>query len=143
VVESGELTIDGEYIPERTEVGVAGWTVIYREESFGDPWIFRPERWIVDPNRGVISEDVLRASAAFNPFSIGEGTCAGQKLSMIRLQITIAGTLYRMDFRRLHGDTLGGGASEIGWGMRSPDRFQIQDAYVSQRTGPSFSSENG
>ena len=108
----------------------------YNEEYFGDPWVFRPERWIVDPATGVTEDDVTRAYACFNPFSIGVGNCAGQKLAMEEILITIARTLYRMDVRRAPGDTLGGGSSELVWGARNKDHFALKDAYISIRNGP-------
>ncbi len=132
----GGLDIDGEHIPEGTQVGVGGWAISHHEQSFKDPWVFRPERWIPDPMTGVTAEDVARAQAAFNPFSIGAWNCAGQKLAMLELLIIIARTLYRMDVRLVPGDSLGGGSPESGWGSRHRDQFQIRDYYVALRDGP-------
>jgi len=132
----GGLDIDGLHIPEGTQVGVGGWAIMHHESSFVDPFVFRPERWIPDPTTGVTVEDVARAQAAFNPFSIGSWNCAGQKLAMAELLIAVARTLHRMDVRLLEGDTLGGGREEMGWGARSPAQFQIRDFYVALRDGP-------
>ena len=108
----------------------------YKEENFGDPSVFRPERWIVDAVAGVTEDDVARAQACFNPFAIGVGNCAGQKIAMEELLITTARTLYRMDVRRVPGDTLGGGSPELAWGARNKDAFVLKDAYISIRNGP-------
>jgi len=132
----GGLEINGNYIPQGTHVGVSTWSIMHNQEAFGDPWIFRPERWIVDSVTGVTAEDVARAQSAFNPFSIGIYNCAGQKLAMQELLLTAARTLYRMDVRLAPGDTLGAGAPNLGWGLRDRNHMALQDAYLSLRTGP-------
>lgn len=132
----GGLNIDGHYIPTGTHVGVGGWAIMHNQQSFEDPWNFRPERWIVDPKSGVTAEDVARAQSAFNPFMIGAGNCAGQKVAMEELLITIARTLYRMDVRLAPGDTLGAGSRELGWGMRDENTLVLRDAFTASRDGP-------
>jgi len=132
----GGLEIDGTYIPKGTHVGCTGWSIMHSEEYFGDPWVFRPERWIVDPATGVTESDVGRARACFNPFMIGSGNCVGQKIAMEELLITVARTLYRMDVRLASGDTLGGGSPELGWGARDQNHIVLKDAYISIKNGP-------
>lgn len=109
---------------------------MHNEDCFGDPWVFRPERWIEDPRTGVTAEDVARARSVFNPFSIGAGNCVGQKLAMEELLITVAKTLYRMDVQLVPGDSLGGGSSDLGWGLRDKNHIVLKDAYVALRNGP-------
>jgi len=132
----GGLEVDGKFIPEGFMVGIAQWAVLHSEENYGDPSIYRPERWIVDEATGVTAEDVAFAQTVFNPFSMGSGNCVGQKLAILELLITIGRTLYRMDVKRVPGTTLGQGRPEMGWGMRSEDHFQVQDAYISIKDGP-------
>ncbi|KFY09577.1 hypothetical protein V492_05436 [Pseudogymnoascus sp. VKM F-4246] len=132
----GGLDIADHHIPEGTHVGVASWVIMHNEEFYGDPWVYRPERWIQDPATGVTAEDVARAQSCFNPFTIGQGNCVGQKLAMRELLITIAKTLHRMDVRLALGDTLGAGASGLRWGMRSKDHITFKDAYISIKNGP-------
>lgn len=132
----GGLDIEGNHIPEGVHVGVTSWSIMHSQECFGDPWVFRPERWIADPRTGVTTEDVARARTAFNPFTIGQANCVGQKLAMEELLITMAKTLYRMDVRLVPGNTLGGGDPELGWGLRDKDQIKLKDAYISIRTGP-------
>lgn len=132
----GGLDIEGQHIPEGTHVGVATWVMMHHEECYGDPWVYRPERWIPDSVTGVTAEDVAKAQSSFNPFTIGQGKCAGQKLAMGELLITTAKTLHRMDVRLAPGDTLGAGALELGWGMRRKDHITLKDAYIAVRDGP-------
>ncbi|KAG9237994.1 benzoate 4-monooxygenase cytochrome P450 [Amylocarpus encephaloides] len=136
VVLKGGLDINGDHLTEGTCVGVSSWTISHNESHYGDPWTYRPERWVVDEKAGVSPEDVTRAQEAFNPFLIGTGNCVGQKLAMMELLLVTAKTLYRMDVRQAPGDYLGGGSLEKGWGMRDPNHFQVKDAYVSLRDGP-------
>ncbi|KFY98846.1 hypothetical protein V500_01542 [Pseudogymnoascus sp. VKM F-4518 (FW-2643)] len=132
----GGLDIAGHHIPEGIHVGVATWVIMHNEEFYGDAWVYRPERWIPDSVTGVTAEDVARAQSCFNPFTIGQYNCVGQKLAMVELLITTAKTLHRMDVRLAHGDTLGAGALELGWGMRSKDHVALKDAYISLKDGP-------
>ncbi|OBT55407.1 hypothetical protein VE04_04708 [Pseudogymnoascus sp. 24MN13] len=132
----GGLDIAGHLIPEGTHVGVATWTIMHNQEFYGDPWVYRPERWLTDSATGVTTEDVARAQSCFNPFTIGQGNCVGQKFAMGELLITFAKTLHRMDVRLAPGDTLGAGAIELGWGMRSKDHITLKDAYISIKDGP-------
>ncbi|TVY68675.1 Cytochrome P450 monooxygenase apf7 [Lachnellula suecica] len=130
----GGLDIAGDHIPEGTSVGVGTWSITHNQEVYGDPWIFRPERWLVDSATGVTAEDVARAQDAFNPFSIGQWNCVGQKMAMGELLITAAKTIYRMDVRLVPGDTLGGGSPELGWGLRDKNTIVLKDAYISIRS---------
>jgi cytochrome P450 len=132
----GSLTIDGQHIPAGVQVGVAMWALTHNDDYYSDPYVFRPERWIVDPATGVTSEDVARAQEAYFPFQLGRRNCAGQKLAMLEMLITIARTLYRMDARSVPGDTLGGGSPDLPWGMRKVEHFQIRCAFMAQRDGP-------
>jgi cytochrome P450 len=138
------LEVNGEVLPEGTSVGTSLWSLSHDEESFRDPWIFRPERWIVDESNGVSAEVVARTQAAFFPFSIGPVNCPGQKLARSILLITIARTVYRLDVTTAPGNTLGAGADHLGWGMRDKNVFQVKDAMFSLRDGPivQFSNKN-
>lgn len=131
----GGLDVNGHQVPEGTTVGVTGWSIMHHQASYSDPWVFHPERWVVDSATGVTADDVARARAAFNPFSIGQGNCVGQKLAMEEILVTIAKTLFGMDVRLRPGDSLGGGAPELGWGSRDRDHIVLKDAYIALRDG--------
>ncbi|KAL9005175.1 MAG: hypothetical protein Q9188_002049 [Gyalolechia gomerana] len=132
---AGGLTIDGEHYPAGVEVGTAAWST-GRSDEFGDPFVYRPERWLVDQTTGVTSEEVARISSLVHPFSAGWGNCVGQNLAILELLTTIARTLYRLDVRAEPGSALGEGAPELGWGRRDRKQFQLDDAYVALRDGP-------
>ncbi|KAK5625440.1 hypothetical protein RRF57_001156 [Xylaria bambusicola] len=133
---SGGIEIKGQFYPAGTIVGTAPWTNSRNAEAYGDPDVFRPERWIVDESAGVTKESVARARAAFHPFLSGPGNCIGKNLAMAEILITVARTLYQLDVRRAPESTLGGGSPELGWGKTDPNQFQLVDAYISLRKGP-------
>lgn len=132
---AGGQMVDGEFYPAGINVGTAEWSN-GRSDEYGDPNVYRPERWIVDEKAGVSAEEVARISGYLHPFSAGWNNCVGQNLAILELLITIARTLYRLDVRAEPGSTLGEGRPELGWGRRDRKQFQMDDAYVSMRDGP-------
>ncbi|KAG8531950.1 uncharacterized protein KY384_003586 [Bacidia gigantensis] len=133
----GGLQVDGEYFPEGANVGTAGWSNGHNDDNYGgDSEVFRPERWIVDPENGNTAEQVAHIKSCFHPFSSGPGNCAGQNLAKLEMMLVTARTLYRMDIRIAPGSTLGEGRPELGWGRRNRNSFQLEDAYVAIRHGP-------
>lgn len=133
---AGGIKIQGQYYPQGTIVGTMAWANSRNQEVYGDPEVFRPERWIVDEAQGVTQGDVARMRANFFPFSSGPGNCAGQNIAMSEMMIVIARTLHRLDVRRVPNSTMGGGAPELGWGARDRRQLQLFDAYISLRRGP-------
>ena len=132
---AGGQMINDELYPAGVTVGTSGWSS-GRSDEYGDPNVYRPERWIVDEEAGVTTEEVARISTYLHPFSAGWGNCVGQSLAMLELLTTIASTLYRLDMRAEPGSTLGEGSPEMGWGRRGRNHFQLYDAYTSMREGP-------
>ena len=132
---AGGQMIDGELYPPGVIVGTSGWSS-GRSDEYGDPNVYRPERWIVDEEAGVTADEVARISTYVHPFSAGWGNCVGQNLAMLELLTTIARTLYRLDVRAEPGSTLGEGSPELGWGRRERKHFQLYDTYTSMRDGP-------
>ena len=131
----GGQTIDGEFYPEGINVGTSGFAS-GRSDGFGDPYLYRPERWIPNEETGITAEDVTRIKSFVHPFSAGSGNCVGQNLAILEMLTTIARTLHRLDVRAAPGSTLGEGSPKLGWGRRDPNQFQLHDAYVSLRQGP-------
>lgn len=132
----GGLRIDGEFIPEGVEVGTSTWALHQNENCFGDPHVFRPERWITDEDHGVSAEDVARAQGGWYPFSHGPTKCIGKNLAMMELKIILARTLFQMDIIAPPGLTLGEGSPKSGWGRRNKNIFQFQDALINVKDGP-------
>ena len=136
VVLSGGLQLEGDFLPEGVTVGAAHWPSGHSEANFADPSIFRPERWIVDDNAGNTAANVALARSSFHPFSAGPANCVGQNLAMLEMTLVIAKTLFRMDVRKVDGNSVGEGSPELGWGRHDKNVFQIEDAYVAAQSGP-------
>ncbi|KAI0854359.1 cytochrome P450 [Daldinia vernicosa] len=132
----GGIEIQGEYFPAGINVGMANWALSRDPEVYGDPELFRPERWIVDEATGVTEKDVERARSGSHPFAGGPGKCLGRNFGMMEMMIIVARTLHRLDVRRDSGSTLGSGGPEYGRGTRDRKQFQLFDAYISARRGP-------
>ena len=96
---SGSLVIDGVFIPEGAMVGTAAWADSRNEKNFGDPGLYRPERWMVNEESGNTGDDVARFRACFQPFSAGPGNCVGRNLAWLEMLLVVSRTLYRMDVR--------------------------------------------
>lgn len=135
LVLTGGQIVDGDFYPAGTEIGASLWSSA-RHEDLGDPFVYRPERWIPDPQTGVTEEDVRKAKSYVQPFIAGPTNCVGQNLAMLELLITVARTLWRYDARIAPGTDLGGGRPELGWGRRDRNQYMIEDAFTSMRDGP-------
>jgi cytochrome P450 len=132
----GGQEIDGQFMDEGVLVGTSSWSLFHSEEFFGDPWTFRPERWIANEDAGVSAANVADAQAAFFPFSIGPVSCVGQKLARSILSIAIAKLVFALDVVAAPGARLGEGNETLGWGRRSRNVFQVRDATFALREGP-------
>jgi cytochrome P450 len=132
----GGIRIMGEFYPEGTNVGVPAWAKSRSQEEYGDPEVFRPERWIVDEASGVTKESVNNIRSGFHPFIIGPTTCPGKNLAMMEMMIVLARILYRFDMRRAPGSTVGGGDPSLGWGRRDKNQYHFKEAWLAIRCGP-------
>ncbi|KAI3320504.1 cytochrome P450 [Xylariaceae sp. AK1471] len=97
VVGEGGISIDGEHFQSGVYVGVPNFTLFRNGNYFESPHTYKPERWIVDPRTGVTEEDVKRAQAAFQPFSLGPRHCIGRHLAMKEVSVILANLLHTFD----------------------------------------------
>jgi cytochrome P450 len=129
------IMIDGHFVPEGTVVGVSAYVVHHNEESFPEPWSFKPERWI--PVDDASREDVSLAREAMCPFSLGKRGCIGKKLAYIEMRIAIASLLWCYDLEEAkNAGRNGGGDVDLEEGRRRRDEFQLFDCFGSDREGP-------
>jgi len=89
-----DMTILGYRIPKGTLIITPGTRAVMSEEMWGDPHVFRPERWLT-------GEDMSQKFSL--GFSTGPRDCIGQKLAMLEMRFTIVKLLTRYNFT-LHGD---------------------------------------
>jgi cytochrome P450 len=96
---AGGLTIDENHFPQGVTIGTPIYTIHHNEAYFPEPFIYRPERWIVHPDKDYTEESVRLAQSAFCPFSIGSRSCVAKNLAWMEISITLARTLYMYDMR--------------------------------------------
>ncbi|MCJ1465300.1 hypothetical protein MMC07_003917 [Pseudocyphellaria aurata] len=132
----GGMEVNGTFVPEGTQIGTGMYSFHLNENIFPDPFVYRPERWIVDEKSGVSAADVALAESAFAPFSSGAQACVGKNLAYLELTISLARLLYQLDVKVPDGDSLGQGSSELMWGRRNKNQFQLDDAFIACKQGP-------
>ena len=101
----GGITIDGAYFPAGYDIGVPNYALQHNDAYYPEPFVFKPERWIVsdgDPGTGnpVVSQtDVSLAYSAFAPFSKGESSCVGMNLAYQTMSTVVARMIFLFDMR--------------------------------------------
>ena len=137
---AGGIDIDGLFVPEGCNVGVASYCLHRNGDVFEDPGVFRPERWMANNNeKGMANEEERkknRQEAAFVPFSAGLRGCPGRSLAYQEMSIVMARILFRADVRGVEDDELGAGREDWGRGRRDKGQYQIWDGFVCMREGP-------
>ena len=80
-ISKGGLTVNGQWIPEKTEMGSNPY-VIHRDTTvFGeDADVFRPERWLGNEERAKEMEKYLQT------FGYGTRTCLGKNIAQLETQ---------------------------------------------------------
>lgn len=128
----GGMTIDGHDIPEGTNIGVGCYPLHHNPAYYADPWVFKPERWIVDSDPTVTAESVRMAKEAFCPFSVGPRGCIGKNMAYLELMLVVGRLLFVYDVRKA-GD-LGEGGKERR--RQRKDEFQLVDRFICYKEGP-------
>ncbi|KAH8772513.1 putative cytochrome 67 [Diaporthe sp. PMI_573] len=91
-VVAGGLKVLDDYYHKGTVVGTAPWCDSLNVEVYGDPTVFRPERWVA---AGVTKEMVTEIRTNFHPFLTDPGSCAGKGIALAELLLFVARTLLR------------------------------------------------
>lgn len=105
----------GEFFPAGTILSVPSYTIHHLESVWGDPWEFRPERWLEGDTKSI--------EKALNVFSFGPRSCVGRNVAMQELQIFISTLILRYDFK-LTEQSKGELVVDEGF-LRKPRRCQI------------------
>jgi cytochrome P450 len=131
------LIVDGHVIPPGTEVGVNIYTLHHNAEYFPEPYTFRPERWLQDDTSS--SEHGKKVMHdAFTPFSIGARGCGGKAMAYMEASLTLAKTLWYLDFQRPDNARLDHvGEETSGLGDGKPE-FKVKDQFSSAHRGPNL-----
>ena len=81
----------GQSVPSQTTVVPLLYAQLHDKDIWGDPEVFRPERFL-DPQTG---GHTTRNNSAFTPFGVGRRSCLGDKLAIISLFIQLTRILQR------------------------------------------------
>ena len=134
---AGGLTVDDQHFPEGIDIGVPHYALHHNELHYPDPFVFKPERWIVstDPNCEKSSKAaVAAAQSAFCAFSLGQYGCVGKTLAYAELSVMLARIFWLYDMR-LRG-SIGEGRTSLGKGRERTNEFQTWDVFTSTHEGP-------
>lgn len=78
-------------IPPGSIVGCAAYNLHHDPEIFPDPFIFRPERWMIDGTDDRLRRPGIERSLI--PFGVGSRACIGKNLAMQQLHDTVAAVI--------------------------------------------------
>ena len=156
---AGGLTIDGDFFPESTIVGTSAYAIHHHPDYYPEPFSFKPERWISNPQGYVTdagattaAQDIATAKAAFCPFSLGTRGCIGKTLAYQEMMLAMTRVLWLFDVRKpeLKLAACGGGEDAsavrvptgegdpkaVEEGRRRVGEYQLRDVFLSIREGP-------
>jgi cytochrome P450 len=91
-----EFSLEGYTFPRGTVVMVSQWVMHHRADVWGDPEVFRPERW--DPERGQ-----KPPQGAYFPFGMGPRICIGMPFAQLEARLLLATILQRFSPRLVAG----------------------------------------
>ncbi|QIX02012.1 hypothetical protein AMS68_007529 [Peltaster fructicola] len=94
-VPHGGISIDGNFIPAGTKIGIAQYASYRMPEHFKDANEFHPERWLGDPKYANDNLDSVE------PFSVGPRNCLGKNLAWHEMRILLATVLLEFDLTLL------------------------------------------
>lgn len=119
-------------LPAGVDVGVPIYAVHHHPEYVVEPFLFDPDRWIVQGH----AQDRSDLNSIFTPFSLGNRSCLGKPLVYMEISIAIARLVWEYDIRlheKQHGTSIKE-ASDLG--MQNFKEYQLQDWFMSQNKGP-------
>ncbi|KAF1812194.1 putative P450 monooxygenase [Eremomyces bilateralis CBS 781.70] len=95
-------TIDGIFVPGGTSIAWNSWGMCHEKSLYGDdPYVFRPERWLLHDKASPDDEARLQAmnDTVWMVFGYGRFGCLGRPVAMMELNKTIAEFVLRFDCR--------------------------------------------
>ena len=92
-----DVVFEGYDIKKDSTVFANLWYIHHDEKVWGDPWIFRPERFLNSSGELLSADHDLRK--AWVPFSIGRRSCPGETLAMTRTFFYLANILQKFELK--------------------------------------------
>ena len=86
----GGIRVDDHYFPGGTILGTPCYAIHHHSFYYPSPFLYQPERWLVNESEGVSTESVSLAQSAYCPFGIGPRSCAGRYMVYTETSVVIA-----------------------------------------------------
>jgi len=103
----------------------------HHQEYFPDPWVYKPERWLLAPEQGetgigiATKETLALAYSAFAPFSIGPRSCVGRVLAYAEISLVLARVIWQFEMRL-----------QPGWKQTGEGPYPVVDKFTAKGHGP-------
>lgn len=104
VPEGASVTIEGRTFYENTELSAPAYTIQHDPTVWGDPNVFRPERWLDSPGGGELSTQASELKKYLLTFGMGPRACIGKNLAYLQMQLLVATVVLRYDLSLRDGE---------------------------------------
>ncbi|XP_052235369.1 cytochrome P450 2U1-like [Dreissena polymorpha] len=101
-----DVVLDGYAILKDTAILPNIWGIHHDEDVWGDPWDFRPERFLCAEDGKKLLPADHKFMKTLIPFSVGKRRCPGEDFAMSRLFLVLTSLLQRLHFRPPEGEEL-------------------------------------
>ncbi|PVD23198.1 hypothetical protein C0Q70_16461 [Pomacea canaliculata] len=91
-----EITVNGYTIPKNSTLFCNMWHIHHDDKQWGDPWTFRPERFLDDQGQPLSATHPVRLK--FAAFGLGRRHCPGDSFARARLFMYLVTLLQNFDF---------------------------------------------
>ena len=95
-----DTNLAGSMIPKQTTIIANLWTMHHDKKFWGDPWTFRPSRYLTEDGQLVSPDHPNRKHLLI--FSAGPRVCLGEQFGLLRLFFFLANLMTRFEID--HGD---------------------------------------
>ena len=97
-----ECQLEGAMLPKGTNILANVWSLHHDEKFWGDPWQFRPERFLDDQGMVLLADHENRKHLM--PFGAGSRVCVGEVFAMTRMFLYIASVLQHFMIKPAPGE---------------------------------------
>ncbi|KAL3870429.1 hypothetical protein ACJMK2_038497, partial [Sinanodonta woodiana] len=99
-----DVDLEGYNIPKGSMLIINSWTAHHDPAIWGDPWVFRPDRFLDDNGELLPPEHTLRQSLV--TFGAGKRACVGENLAKSRIFLYLTTLIQKFDFLLPIGGTV-------------------------------------
>ncbi|KAL4218766.1 hypothetical protein ACF0H5_021353 [Mactra antiquata] len=93
---NNDVMLDGYVIEKNSGIFPNIWSIHHDDDVWGDPWCFRPDRFLTDEGSLLPSDHKHRRTLI--PFSVGRRRCPGEDFAMSGLFIVFTKMLQKVQF---------------------------------------------